>query len=214
MASALRQLALRTLRGVLPRRVFRTSERRASVATLFLTFDDGPDPETTPNILDTLARHEAKATFFVVGRQAAQHPEIVRRIAREGHTIGGHSFFHRHPTETSSEQLWQEILQTDETLREIVGQAPKLFRPPHGKLTARKLWRLSTSGRSIVLWNRDPKDFAATRREEIMDWFARNACQDGDIVLLHDTSRPTAEALEVLLDRFRRAGLSLRGLAG
>lgn len=211
MASRLRQLALRVLQIILPPGMLRTQER-VQTATVYLTFDDGPTPDTTPAILDVLQRHRARATFFVVGRQAAQHPDLVRRMIAEGHVVGGHTFHHRPPREVDAGQLWTEILQTDETLQSIVGQAPRLFRPPYGKLTARKLWRLLAAGRSIVLWNKDPRDFAASTPQQIVEWFDLHPCRDGDIVLLHDTSHSTAQALDSVLTKLDAAGLVPRSL--
>jgi peptidoglycan/xylan/chitin deacetylase (PgdA/CDA1 family) len=95
----------------------------------------------------------------VIGAQARQHPEIVRRIADEGHELGHHSFYHRDPASVSATQLIDEARSTSALLREITGKAPVLFRPPHGKLTVRKMLRLWAAAQSIVLWSADPKDY-------------------------------------------------------
>lgn len=200
MASLVRQAVLAVLRATLPRRVMMTRGRRGG-RSVFLTFDDGPDPETTPAILDTLARHGAKATFFVVGERVAAHPELVRRMVDEGHAVGGHTYWHRPPASVSAAQMWAEIEATDELLAPMLGGPPRLFRPPLGKLTPGKLVRLALRRRTIVLWSQDPKDYAAESPESICEWFERSPWGPGDIVLLHDTSRATAAALDELLRR-------------
>ncbi len=185
----------------------------ATPRSVHLTFDDGPDPDTTPRILDVLRRHQVRATFFVVGRQAAAHPDIVRRMAAEGHTVGGHTFSHRPPEQVSSRELIAEVQETEALLLKILGRRCRIFRPPFGKLTVAKLWRLWTEQRSIVLWNRDPKDFAASNAGQLAAWFRKSPLAAGDIVLLHDTSIPTVEVLEEIILRTRCSGLEFAPLA-
>lgn len=180
--------------------------------SVYLTFDDGPDPATTPVILDALRRHQARATFFVVGRQVRKHPELIRRMIAEGHAVGGHSYLHEHPNRVSGARLMREIHRTDDWLEAIAGVRPRLFRPPHGKLSVSKLVRLAVAGRTIVLWNKDPKDFAlpdidGVGGRQLADWFQSHPCQAGDVVLLHDTSRVTAAALDQVLAACSASGL-------
>lgn len=230
-----RQLALKALSCTMSRRrlLVQGDPRNGAV---YLTFDDGPSPDTTPRILDTLRAHGAKATFFVVGRQAAAHPEIVRRMLDEGHTVGGHTYHHAPPNQVDGRRLIEELRATDAELSRIVhgGSGPgssaiarenagsatsesppfvtKLFRPPYGKLTVAKFWRLWKDRRTVVLWNKDPKDFAAKSTAQLFDWFQREAIVAGDIVLLHDTSSVTAAALDRLLTDLERGGLKFAPL--
>jgi peptidoglycan/xylan/chitin deacetylase (PgdA/CDA1 family) len=172
-----------------------------------LTFDDGPHPEHTPRLLDVLGRHGVPATFFVVGQQAERYPELVRRLAAEGHVVGHHSYFHSDPRLTSARQLMKEVRQTADLLSKLLGQGPTLFRPPHGKLTGSKLWHLWRAGQAVVLWNVDPKDYALRSASEGLAWFLRNPIQAGDIVLMHDNQPYAAEILSELIQKTRDRGL-------
>ncbi len=165
-----------------------------------LTFDDGPHPEWTPRILDVLARHGARATFFVVGAQAALHPDIVRRIAAEGHAVGHHSWTHSEPATTPTRLLLAENRRTRQFLEALLDRPAPLFRPPHGKLTPLKLLGAWAQGNVLVLWNRDPKDYQMPSATELRTWVSRQPLLAGDIVLLHDTHAHTAAALPHLLD--------------
>jgi peptidoglycan/xylan/chitin deacetylase (PgdA/CDA1 family) len=191
----------------LPRHWFLVSGPAPSNAVC-LTFDDGPHPVHTPRILDALKVARVPGTFFVVGERAAQYPDIIRRIVGEGHTLGHHTFFHREPSQTSTRALLTEVVKTRATLAEIVGREPALFRPPHGKLTVGKCWRLWRCKQTIVLWNVDPKDFACRTSGELRDWFRRHPVRGGDIVLLHDNQPHAGEALCELIESTRERGLT------
>ena len=191
--------AIRTaLIGVTPRsRLIASLPARSGAVAL--TFDDGPHPDWTPRILDHLASHDAHGTFFVIGERAASHPALVRRIAEEGHAVGHHSWSHSEPSITPASQLLAECRRTRAWLEELLGCPVPLFRPPHGKLTPRKLLGAWLQHDVVVLWNRDPKDYAMTDPSELASWAAREPLNAGDVVLLHDTSASTAAALPALL---------------
>ncbi len=97
---------------------------------VFLTFDDGPDPEGTPRILDILAKYDAKATFFCLGRQVEKYPTLFERILKEGHAVGNHTYSHLNGWTTANEKYFEDI----ERANEIIGS--KLFRPPYGRIKA------------------------------------------------------------------------------
>jgi peptidoglycan/xylan/chitin deacetylase (PgdA/CDA1 family) len=205
--SRLRQLVRGGLAAVLPRRWFlvRGSPRSRSVC---LTFDDGPHPEHTPRVLDVLKAERLRATFFVVGREAERHPEVVRRIVAEGHELGHHSYFHGAPSRTSPGQLMDEVRRTRDVLARVAGRSPTLFRPPHGKLTSGKLLRLWQGGLTVVLWNVDPKDCYCQGPEELRDWFQARPLRGGDVVLMHDNKPHGAAVLSELIRETRRRGLA------
>jgi len=98
-----------------------------------------------------------------------KHPEVVRRIAAEGHAIGHHTYFHEEPKSVSSRQLMEEVGRTDALFKEILGERSRIFRPPWGKLTVGKLMRLWRAGQQVVLWNLDPKDSDRESAEEVRD---------------------------------------------
>jgi peptidoglycan-N-acetylglucosamine deacetylase len=190
----------------LPRRLFMTSGPRG-VRSLALTFDDGPDPVHTPAVLERLRARGVRATFFVVGRRAEAHPALVSRIVDEGHELGHHSWTHGLPEETSALSLVSEARRTSALLERIAGRRPTFFRPPHGKLTPGKLLGLWGLGQTVVLWNRDPKDFASGAVEPIRRFFEEGPLEGGDIVLVHDSHPHIEPALGALFDRAARLGL-------
>jgi peptidoglycan-N-acetylglucosamine deacetylase len=191
----------------LPRRLFvLTGPRRGQ--GVYLTFDDGPDPEHTPRLLDVLRDLGVPATFFVIGERAARHPEIVRRMAAEGHAVGHHSYRHERPDRATLRGLAGEAAQTRALLLTLIGTDARLFRPPHGSVTARALWRLWASGHTVVLWSTDPRDYATASADALGAYFERHPLRGGDIVLLHDTHPHAAAVLPKLVASAQARGLS------
>jgi peptidoglycan/xylan/chitin deacetylase (PgdA/CDA1 family) len=171
-----------------------------------LTFDDGPHPNYTPRLLDELQRLGVVATFFIVGESAERNPELVRRIVAEGHAIGTHSYTHSEPRETSAKKLQQEVRRSLDLCRDLIGFEPTLFRPPKGKVTLQKAYQLWSANQSIVLWNKDPKDFLAGVNG-IQSWVERYDARGGDIVLMHDVHPHCIKAIEPLVRRIEVAQL-------
>jgi peptidoglycan/xylan/chitin deacetylase (PgdA/CDA1 family) len=202
-----RQLVRATLATTLPRRLLLVRGPAAG-GSVCLTFDDGPHPENTPAVLDVLKKEGVSATFFVIGQRAQRYPRLVRRMAAEGHLIGHHSFSHAEPGRTTARQLLEEVGRTQELLARLVGRPSPWFRPPKGKVTARKLWRLWRAGQRVVLWNVDPKDYACRSAAEVRAWFARRPLEGGDVVLLHDSHPHAAGVLPELIHAARRRGLN------
>jgi peptidoglycan-N-acetylglucosamine deacetylase len=196
-----RQLVKASLGALLPRRLFMVSGARAGSACL--TFDDGPHPQQTPRLLDVLAVLGVPATFFLIGKYVELYPDLVRRIVAEGHAVGHHTFHHSPPQNMTAEDLITEIRRTDALFRDIVGYAPRLFRPPWGKLTASKVCRLWAERRTVVLWNSDPKDGAKQTRERMLEWFRRRPLSGGDIVLMHDDRPHAADVLPEIVPEAR-----------
>ncbi|HET9065625.1 MAG TPA: polysaccharide deacetylase family protein [Gemmatimonadales bacterium] len=209
--SWLRQGLRHTLTAVLPRDRFLT-RGVTSGTEVALTFDDGPHPEHTPPLLDSLARHGITATFFVVGREAERHPALVRRISDEGHTLGHHSWTHSEPRLTSSATLLGEVERTVALLASITGRVSDRFRPPKGQLSARKLVALMRAGQRIALWSLDPRDYAMRDTAALMAWAHATAPVPGDIVLLHDVHPHAVRALPELAGWRARHGIIFVGL--
>lgn len=203
----LRQIARRMLAAFLPRRLFlvRGSQRSGQVC---LTFDDGPHPVYTPALLDELSALRIKATFFVIGREAALYPEIVRRIVADGHAVGNHSWSHQHPLAQTSAEFVDEVRRTDTFLAELTGRRTALLRPPHGKLSTGQLCRILGRRRTIVLWNSDPKDFARQSPNDLLEYFQYHPLQSGDIILLHDNHPHAAGAMRHLVKDVKSRNLS------
>jgi peptidoglycan/xylan/chitin deacetylase (PgdA/CDA1 family) len=201
-----RQLIRRWMAAVLPRNWLLVQGPLDS-RSVCLTFDDGPDAEHTPRILDVLKKEGVPATFFVIGRHAARYPELVRRIGAEGHVVGNHSYTHPAPHTVSSRQMMREVRQTDHLLAEILGNSPRLFRPPHGKLSGPMLLGLWALKKAVVLWNADPNDYRCRSPEEVYSWFERRPLQGGDVVLFHDNRPFVIGALPRLIASARQQGL-------
>jgi peptidoglycan/xylan/chitin deacetylase (PgdA/CDA1 family) len=181
--------------------------RMPSADSVYLTFDDGPHPEHTLRLLDTLAEHEVSATFFVIGRLVERYPDIVRRIAAEGHAVGNHSFFHARPSSISANQLMSEVRRANRLLEEILGVPPRVFRPPFGEVGGWKLWRLWNARMQVVLWSVDPKDYQCGSAAELSLRLAATPVNAGDIVLMHDRLPYAAEALPHWIAQVRARGL-------
>jgi peptidoglycan/xylan/chitin deacetylase (PgdA/CDA1 family) len=169
-----------------------------------LTFDDGPDPETTPRILDTLKQEGVRATFFVVGTKLKQHPELAQRIAREGHALGCHSYDHQRQTDLTEEQVWRQIRDC-QVLARRAGVELVAYRPPY-------LAENATVRRAVQRW-RVPLVMATVLGEppppcDDRRWVYRYArrARNGSILLLHDTYPHTADALPDLIRLLKARG--------
>jgi peptidoglycan/xylan/chitin deacetylase (PgdA/CDA1 family) len=172
-----------------------------------LTFDDGPNKDATPAILDTLAARGVKATFFVVGSMVAANPGILRRAGTEGHGIGNHSWSHPNLTTLDREQVTSQLARTTEAIRQATGDHPTEWRPPYGARNAPVEAAARDVGlTSMVLWTVDPRDWADPPATTVRDRVLQ-AVRPNSIVLLHDgTGQNTPAALPMILD-----GLADRG---
>jgi peptidoglycan/xylan/chitin deacetylase (PgdA/CDA1 family) len=184
---------------------------------LALTFDDGPNPAWTPRLLDTLAGHGVRATFFLVGRYAQSEPELVRRIADAGHVIANHSWTHPNLALAPSAKVREELARTSDVLQQITGQRVRLFRPPFG---ARRpaVFRIARElGLMPVLWNAMTNDWAepsadkiATRLSRRIDRLERQGhaanilLHDGGHLALGANREPSVNAAWQLLARYKQ----------
>ncbi len=192
--SFVRQAIRVSCRAVVPRRMFLTegpsSTRQGGShhhgAEIALTFDDGPDPETTPGLLELLEKWHISATFFLIGEKAARYRDIVYQIVAAGHGLGNHSYTHSEPNQTSTTRFLDEIRKTRDLLEEISNQPCTLVRPPKGTLTTGKQLGLWKQRMTIALWNTDPRDYQMRSQQQAAEWGAAYQPCGGDIVLLHD----------------------------
>ena len=184
----------------------------AAAGAVYLSFDDGPHPQHTEPLLDLLAQHGAKATFFLLGQLAQAHPAIVRRILAEGHAIGNHSMTHPRMPALGAASQWAEIRSADAVLAQFDGRPRHPFRPPNGRVTlaglAACLWRWQP----LVLWSIDSQDYCLGPDDVIQRLQARPMV-DGDVLLFHDDGACAGQALRVLLPLWRQAGCRFRALA-
>lgn len=173
-----------------------------------LTFDDGPHPYKTPEILDLLALYDIRATFFVVGQNAGYFPDIVLREAAEGHEIGNHTFHHKCLSKCKGFEECDEIAETSELIRQITGKSPSLLRPPEGVYSSKTVDAAKSNGCDVVLWSVDTRDWALTKTSEIVD-NVKSHVKDGSIILFHDFTRDgahTADALKILIPYLKDSG--------
>jgi len=183
--------------------------------TLALTFDDGPDPRWTPQVLEVLARHGAHATFFVTGAQAARNPDLIETLLRAGHEVAHHTFTHADLRDTGPLRTWLEMRATDLVLAHTTGSSTSLFRPPYSSEPSAvddASWRVATElagqGRLTVLSTVDSEDW----RTPGVDAIVANSTppdQRGAVLLMHDAGgdrSQTVEALDRLLPSLYRAG--------
>lgn len=160
-----------------------------------MTFDDGPNATLTPKLLDLLAAHHLKATFFVVGQNAADHPEILKRAVREGHEIANHSWSHPNLAKMSDDSVRRELQKTDDAIKAAIGTRPTLMRPPYGSITARqKNWIHAEFGYRIIIWDVDPLDWKRPGPHIVTHRILSEA-RPGSIILAHDIHAPTIEAM-------------------
>ena len=171
-----------------------------------MTFDDGPSEKLTPELLDILAQHHIHATFFVIGRNVVEHPEILLRAVREGHEIGNHSWSHPAFGKMRDESVRAELRKTDDAIRAAIGVRPVLMRPPYGSITARqKKWINSEFGYRIILWDVDPLDWKRPGPAVVTSRIVRET-RPGSIILSHDIHPGTITAMPDTLDHLQAKG--------
>ena len=184
-----------------------------------LTFDDGPYPPYTGRLLDVLKEKKIRATFFLVGEQARLHPDLVRRMVDEGHTVGLHAFRHRDFLKLTEEEKEKDLQQGKEILQSITGKEPNYWRPPHGFRDSSVMKIASAKDLQVVNWSVIPRDWTGIDKQEIYNRVMDKA-EDGAIVLLHDGDSPlykasrqaTVDAAGPLIDSLREKGYHLVSL--
>ena len=205
-----RKALKRVLEVVIPDRyiVWRMS---GSGQALHLTFDDGPNPEFTPRVLDILDELDVRATFFLVGERAVAHPRLVSEIVHRGHSVGNHSYTHRVLPELAAAEYAGEIERTKKVLSDMCGREIRMFRPPKGLVNAGSLRYLIGGGHQVVLWSVDSLDYRRNSDDTVVRT-VETARRGGDIVLMHDDNPFTVNALRSIITRTRERGMGLEAL--
>ena len=195
-----------TARETPPQEKTTYSQCRVQGNYVALTFDDGPSPENTPRLLDMLHKRGVKATFFVVGQCAAQNPEILRRIAAEGHEIGNHSWSHPSLSKMGELGVSDQLQRTHDVIRQITGSNTKLLRPPYGAFTVnQRSWARQKWGYKTILWDVDPLDWKVRNAARVQTEILRQTVP-GSIVLAHDIHASTVDAMPATLDALLAKG--------
>jgi peptidoglycan/xylan/chitin deacetylase (PgdA/CDA1 family) len=179
---------------------------------LLLTFDDGPDPLVTPQVLERLDAFHARAVFFVVGRRADAAPELVRQIRDRGHRIGNHTYSHPNDGDPPFRTYLADVRRCQDVVRRCTNTTPELFRPPKGHLSLTSLTVPKVVGLRTINWSLNVRDWACRTAEQAVDAGRQleTRAASGQIVLLHDDNIFVLDLLDYVLPRLRARGFDLR----
>ena len=167
-----------------------------------LTFDDGPHPVCTPQLLDGLKKRDVKVTFFVTGENVESYPEIVKRASEEGHLIGNHTFHHVQLTAANSDDFKKEIISTNDIIQEVTGKETSFIRPPYGSWDKKYEKELNMFP---VLWDVDPLDWCSTNVDKIVRSVLAGT-KENSIILMHDSYDSTVTAALQVVDILKAEG--------
>ena len=174
--------------NILKNRIWRIKNTENKV---YLTFDDGPSPELTPFILETLEKSNIKATFFCVGENVAKYPELFQRIKNEGHQIGNHSYNHKSYTKISKKEYLDSIEKANELIQS------EFYRPPYGRISL-NLARIISKKYKLVMWSWISYDFDENVSIEKIIKKADKQIKSGEVLVLHDNPKITEKQKELL----------------
>ena len=183
---------------------------------LAITFDDGPHPEGTPEMLELLAHARARATFFMIGEQVARRPELAAEVAAAGHRIALHGHRHRLQLRLSAATVQEDLRRGREAIAQANGIVPTLHRPPYGIYSADGLECVRAGGMKPLLWSRWGKDWRKLTTPQRIAFRITRELAPGDVILLHDADfysshgshRRTAQALRLILADAQRRGIA------
>lgn len=183
-------------------------EIKTDEKVIALTFDDGPHPTYTPQVLDLLKKYDAKATFFVIGERAEKYPEVVSRIGEENHEIANHTY--THPLSISPAKLKEELKKTNDIIHDITGTSPIFYRPVGGQYNDKIINTAINEGYKVIMWSwhQDTEDWKTPGVKKIVKKVL-SGVQPGNIVLFHDSGgdrSQTIQALEEILPELQQQG--------
>ena len=221
LASVLTESAFRwapAVTAVVPalRPLFHVRDRVPGDDSVAVTFDDGPHPEGTPAVLESLAREQVRATFFLVGEWAKRHPSLAAEIVAAGHEVGVHCYHHRLLLGMAPRHTREDLDRAAAAIADATGRDPRLYRPTFGVLTLPALRHARRRGWEPLLWTRDAKDWkeSATPASVVLRLTA--GLRAGDVMLLHDgdpdgrrtaSRKVTADSVPLVCEEIRRLGL-------
>lgn len=173
-----------------------------SIKRVALTFDDGPDPKVTRQILETLKKYDAKATFFMLGSRVEYYPDIAIEVKEAGHELGNHTWTHSDLTKADAKKISNEINKTSSIIENVTGQKVTAFRPPYGAVnkTVHKQTNLP-----VILWDVDTRDWEHRNPIQLLDQ-VKMKTKDGSIILMHDIHQSTADGLDAVLAYLKNEG--------
>ncbi len=167
-----------------------------------ITFDDGPNPDYTPDLLKGLKERGVSATFFLLGKEVEKYPELVEQMYAEGHLIGTHSYEHVNLCNLTDEKAIEQVDKTNTLIEKITGERPQFIRPPFG------CWKKNLDYKTTmmeVLWDVDPLDWKTSNSDAVVSRVLKNV-EEGDIILLHDASESSVNAAFKIIDELKKEG--------
>lgn len=167
-----------------------------------ITFDDGPSTVYTEILLDGLKERGVKATFFLTGREIQYSEDVVKRMSKEGHIVGNHTYSHIDLKRTNYQKAREEIEKTNQCIKRVTGKTPKYIRPPYGDWDEKLL---EETDMSIVLWTVDPEDWKDQNAAIVAKRVIKNT-EPGDVILLHDIFKTSVEAAFIIIDELQEKG--------
>jgi peptidoglycan/xylan/chitin deacetylase (PgdA/CDA1 family) len=192
----------RLLRWLFPFAIWKGADKRS----VYFTFDDGPSQELTPWILETLKKAEIKATFFCVGNNVKNHPELYRQIISEGHRVGNHTMHHENGLKTSAADYLTSVKEAQKQIDS------ELFRPPYGKLSIKQYFQIKRLHMKVVFWSWLSYDFDPTQS---VDELKKNlhTIKGGDILVFHDNPKAAntlIESLQYVIDFLSKKSITIK----
>jgi peptidoglycan/xylan/chitin deacetylase (PgdA/CDA1 family) len=182
---------------------------KTAQAALYLSFDDGPNSEITPWVLETLKKHNAKATFFCIGKKAEENAAILNRILADGHSIGNHSYSHPNGWKTGFKEFIKDVESCSKSINS------KLFRPPYGRIGLRQMAALQKKNYRIVLWDVLSGDFdPKLSKEQCLKNVLQNS-RNGSIIVFHDTEKAFEKlsyVLPLVLEHYHKLGFEFKSI--
>ncbi|EPM7560383.1 polysaccharide deacetylase family protein [Enterococcus faecium] len=178
------------------------SSSHKGIKSVALTFDDGPNINTTPQLLQILKSKNVPATFFVLGKNVEEYPEIVKEAANEGHEIGNHSYNHENLASLSPDEIRNSIKKTDNEIKKVIGKKAKFVRPPYGAITSIGAELIN---RPIIQWSVDSEDWKTRDPSSILQK-VQTTVYDGSIILFHDIYPETLSIIPQVIDYLKSQG--------
>ena len=184
---------------------------KAAANSVLLTFDDGPDEQITPQILDRLEQYNARAVFFVVGERLEKYPHIANLILSKGHLLGNHSYSHPHPNKVSKNEYQSNIIHCQDLIKVRTGQTSKLYRPPMGVISLSGFYITRKVPLKTTLWSIEGGEWGINKKDDtqtIAKKLIKNI-RSQDIVLLHDDNIKTIDVLDIILPELKSRNIDL-----
>ena len=184
---------------------------------IYLTFDDGPTPEITHFVLEQLKKFEAKATFFLIGKNVTNHPELYQQILNENHTVGNHTNNHLNGFKTKTKEYLKNVLEAENVIWSTNKKsATKLFRPPYGRIKSKQAKEIQKLGYKIIMWSVLSADFDVTiSKEKCLQNVLKNT-QNGSIIVFHDSVKASEKLTYVLpkvLEFYTEKGFTFKAIS-